>query len=116
MNRLKRGYAVRSIDAITHPDQLSLRQADLTNAIGRAGPDGHHHPSSPGAPLQSAEPHSMIHSWRVLCLPWLHPGQCPRTSGRGLRRSLLEPPAQLRPRTVTASQDGDADGNVTAVA
>lgn len=33
-----------------------------------------------------------------------------------LRRSLLEPPAQLRPRTVTASQDGDADGNVTAVA
>jgi hypothetical protein len=73
MNRLKRGYAVRSIDAITHPDQLPLRQADLTNAIGRAGPDGHHHPSSPGAPLQSAEPHSMIHSWRVLCLPWPHP-------------------------------------------
>ena len=35
---------------------------------------------------------------------------------RDLRRSLLEPPAQLRPRTVTASQDGDADGNVTAVA
>src|SRR5260370_12603758 len=73
MNRLKRGYAVRSIDAITHPDQLPLRQADLTNAIGRAGPDGHHHPSSPGAPLQSAEPHSMIHSWRALCLPWPHP-------------------------------------------
>ena len=32
--------------------------------------------------LQSAEPHSMIHSWRVLCLPWLHPSVT-RTSPAG---------------------------------
>jgi len=91
MNRLKRGYAVRSIDAITHPDQLPLRQADLTNAIGRAGPDGHHHPSSPGAPLQSAEPHSMIHSWRVLCSPWPHPYQLTFAHSAGASFAVLGP-------------------------
>ncbi len=33
-----------------------------------------------------------------------------------LRHSLLEPPRQLRPRTVTASQDGDMPQNVSATA
>jgi putative transposase len=33
-----------------------------------------------------------------------------------LRRSLLEPPRQLRPRTATASQDGDMPQNVSATA
>ena len=33
-----------------------------------------------------------------------------------LRRSLLEPPRQLRPRTVTATQDDDRPGNVSATA
>ena len=33
-----------------------------------------------------------------------------------LRRSLLEPPRQLRPRTVTARQDGDMPQNVSATA
>jgi len=33
-----------------------------------------------------------------------------------LRRSLLDPPRQLRPRTVTASQDGDTTQNVSAIA
>jgi putative transposase len=33
-----------------------------------------------------------------------------------LRRSLLDPPRQLRPRTVTASQDDDAPQNVSAIA
>jgi len=33
-----------------------------------------------------------------------------------LRRSLLEPPRQLRPRTVIASQDGDVAQNVSATA
>jgi putative transposase len=33
-----------------------------------------------------------------------------------LRRSLLDPPRQLRPRTVAASQDGDAAPNVSAIA
>lgn len=33
-----------------------------------------------------------------------------------LRRSLLDPPAPLRPRTVTTSQSGDSTGNVSAVA
>jgi len=33
-----------------------------------------------------------------------------------LRRSLLDPPRQLRPRTVTTSEDADASQNVSAVA
>jgi putative transposase len=33
-----------------------------------------------------------------------------------LRRSLLDPPRQLRPRTVTASQAGDTTENVSAIA
>ena len=33
-----------------------------------------------------------------------------------LRRSLLDPPRQLRPRTVTASQDADTTPNVSAIA
>jgi hypothetical protein len=33
-----------------------------------------------------------------------------------LRRSLIEPPRQLRPRTVTASQATDAPQNVSATA
>ena len=33
-----------------------------------------------------------------------------------LRRSLLDPPRQLRLRTATASQPGDAAGNVSTVA
>jgi transposase-like protein len=33
-----------------------------------------------------------------------------------LRRSLLDPPRQLRPRTVTASQDADPTANVSATA
>jgi putative transposase len=33
-----------------------------------------------------------------------------------LRRSLLDPPRQLRPRTVTATQDDDRPGNVSATA
>jgi putative transposase len=33
-----------------------------------------------------------------------------------LRRSLLDPPRQLRPRTVTASQDADTTQNVSAIA
>jgi transposase-like protein len=33
-----------------------------------------------------------------------------------LRRSLLDPPRQLRPRTVAASQDDDAPQNVSAIA
>jgi putative transposase len=33
-----------------------------------------------------------------------------------LRRSLLDPPRQLRPRTVTASQDNDTTQNVSAIA
>jgi len=33
-----------------------------------------------------------------------------------LRRSLLDPPRQLRPRTVTATQDDDRPGNVSTVA
>lgn len=33
-----------------------------------------------------------------------------------LRRSLLEPPRQLRPRTVTTSEDADASQNVSAIA
>jgi putative transposase len=33
-----------------------------------------------------------------------------------LRRSLLDPPRQLRPRTVTASEDADAPQNVSASA
>src|SRR6266545_8017154 len=32
-----------------------------------------------------------------------------------LRRSLLQPPRQLRPRTATASQPGDAAENVSTV-
>src|SRR5664279_1093887 len=32
INRLKRGYAVRSIDAIAHSDQLPLHQAHAPNA------------------------------------------------------------------------------------
>ena len=47
MNRLKRGYAVRSIDAIAHADQLPLRQADAPNATGPIEPDGHHRPPKP---------------------------------------------------------------------
>ena len=33
-----------------------------------------------------------------------------------LRRSLLDPPRQLRPRAATASQPGDAAENVSTVA
>ena len=33
-----------------------------------------------------------------------------------LRRSLLDPPRQLRPRNVAASQDDDAPQNVSAIA
>ncbi|HXZ74138.1 MAG TPA: IS256 family transposase [Streptosporangiaceae bacterium] len=33
-----------------------------------------------------------------------------------LRRSLLDPPRQLRPRTVTTSEDADASQNVSAIA
>src|SRR5262245_27715864 len=33
-----------------------------------------------------------------------------------LRRSLLDPPRQLRPRTVTATRDGNRPGNVSATA
>jgi putative transposase len=33
-----------------------------------------------------------------------------------LRRSLLDPPRQLRPRTVTATQDNDRSENVSAIA
>ena len=33
-----------------------------------------------------------------------------------LRRSLLDPPRQLRPRTVTATQDDDRPENVSATA
>ena len=33
-----------------------------------------------------------------------------------LRRSLLDPPRQLRPRTVTATQDDDRPENVSAIA
>ena len=35
---------------------------------------------------------------------------------QALRRSLLDPPRQLRPRTVTASQAGDTTQNVSATA
>ena len=59
---MNRGYAVRSIDAIAHPDQPPPPQANQANAIG--------HPTTDAAIL---EPHSTIHSWRVLCLPWLDP-------------------------------------------
>jgi hypothetical protein len=33
-----------------------------------------------------------------------------------LRRSLLDPPRQLRPRTVTVGQAGDTTRNVSAIA
>jgi hypothetical protein len=33
-----------------------------------------------------------------------------------LRRSLLDPPRQLRPRTVTAIEDADTSQNVSAIA
>jgi putative transposase len=33
-----------------------------------------------------------------------------------LRRSLLDPPRQLRPRSIAASQDGDAPQNISAIA
>ena len=33
-----------------------------------------------------------------------------------LRRSLLEPPSQLRPRTAAATGDGERPGNVSAIA
>jgi transposase-like protein len=33
-----------------------------------------------------------------------------------LRRSLLDPPRQLRPRTVTATRDDERTGNVSATA
>ncbi len=49
MNRLNRGYAVRSIDTIAHPDQPTPRQADPANAIGHAQPDRNRHPRSPSS-------------------------------------------------------------------
>jgi hypothetical protein len=33
-----------------------------------------------------------------------------------VRRSLLDPPAQLRPRTVTTTRPGDGAENVSAIA
>jgi hypothetical protein len=33
-----------------------------------------------------------------------------------LRRSLLDPPRQLRPRTAAAGQDGDTPQNASAIA
>jgi putative transposase len=52
------------------------------------------------------------------CLP---PGHHHRRQARlrllqDLRRSLLEPPAQLRPRTITTSQDGGTTEDASAVA
>ena len=35
---------------------------------------------------------------------------------QGLRRGLLEPPRQLRPRTVTAARDDERPDNVSASA
>ena len=35
---------------------------------------------------------------------------------KDLRRSLLDPPRQLRQRTVTATQDNDRSENVSAIA
>jgi len=69
--RLKRGYAVRSIDAIAHSDQLPLRQAHAPNATGPIEPDGHHRPPSPGR--SRSQPVVPDYPWRVLGLPWLHP-------------------------------------------
>jgi hypothetical protein len=74
MNRLKRGYAVRSIDAIAHPDQLPLRhKLTRPNATGPIEPDGHHRPPSPGRSRSQPGTSFLIYPWRVLCLPWLHP-------------------------------------------
>ena len=58
INRLKRGYAVRSIDAIAHSDQLPLRQTHAPNATGPIEPDGHHRTPSPGRSWSQPEPRS----------------------------------------------------------
>src|SRR5664279_696738 len=81
MNRLKRGYAVRSIDAIAHSDQLPLRQAHAPeryrpHRTGRTPP-----PSQPWAILESAGTSFLIYPWRVLGLPWLHPCRAPLNTG-----------------------------------
>ena len=73
MNRLKCGYAVRSIDAIGHPDQLPLRHAHAPeryrpHQTGQTPP-----PSQPRAIPEPAGTSFLIYPWRVLCLPWLHP-------------------------------------------
>src|SRR5664279_5346089 len=61
INRLKRGYAVRSIDAIAHSDQLPLRQAHAPNATGPIKPDGHHRPPNPGRSRSQPETSFLIY-------------------------------------------------------
>src|SRR5664279_3503897 len=93
MNRLKRGYAVRSIDAIAHSDQVPIRPSAAPNATGPIEPDGHHRPSQTWGDPGVSGTSFLIYPWRVLGLPWLHP-----LLGVGASQVCAgpEPPAGIR--------------------